>query len=129
MYVDSVDTPGRNCIAPYTLGDWNTVDLEFDTTIGKYRVSINGGPYTDWKNFVSPVSGGIDTLRIYASSSGFSTTVGNWDDIRLSADSDGDGFPDSVDQCPHSDLSATVVIDGCNSGVPNTRASKSDFDR
>ena len=36
------------------------------------------------------------------------------------ADTDGDGIPDADDECPNSDLSATVVIDGCNSGVPNT---------
>jgi hypothetical protein len=35
-------------------------------------------------------------------------------------DSDGDGIIDDLDACPHSDLSATVVIGGCDSGVPNT---------
>ncbi|HEY0511563.1 MAG TPA: PA domain-containing protein [Thermoanaerobaculia bacterium] len=34
--------------------------------------------------------------------------------------SDGDGVPDGVDQCLGSSRSATVVIDGCDSGVPNT---------
>ena len=34
-------------------------------------------------------------------------------------DSDGDGIPDDEDACPTSDLSATVVIDGCDSGVEN----------
>jgi hypothetical protein len=34
--------------------------------------------------------------------------------------SDGDGVPDGADQCLGSDPSATVVIDGCDSGVPNT---------
>jgi len=34
-------------------------------------------------------------------------------------DRDGDGFPDSVDACPTSDLTRTVVIAGCNSGVQN----------
>jgi hypothetical protein len=38
----------------------------------------------------------------------------------LPPDADGDGVPDDVDECPNSDLSATVVIDGCNSGVANT---------
>jgi hypothetical protein len=33
--------------------------------------------------------------------------------------SDGDGVPDGVDQCIGSDPSATVVIDGCDSGVDN----------
>jgi hypothetical protein len=34
--------------------------------------------------------------------------------------SDGDGVPDGRDECIGSSASATVVIDGCNSGVPNT---------
>jgi hypothetical protein len=34
--------------------------------------------------------------------------------------SDGDGVPDGIDQCIGSSRSATVVIDGCDSGVPNT---------
>lgn len=35
-------------------------------------------------------------------------------------DSDGDGIADNRDECSSSDLSATAVIDGCDSGVPNT---------
>lgn len=35
------------------------------------------------------------------------------------ADTDGDGFPDSVDECPTSALAPTVVIAGCDSGVEN----------
>jgi hypothetical protein len=35
-------------------------------------------------------------------------------------DSDGDGFADDVDCEPNSDLSATVVVGGIDSGVPNT---------
>ncbi len=34
-------------------------------------------------------------------------------------DDDNDGVPDDDDECPNSDLSATVVIDGCDSGVAN----------
>lgn len=34
-------------------------------------------------------------------------------------DTDGDGIPDDDDACVESDLSATVVIDGCDSGVDN----------
>ena len=36
------------------------------------------------------------------------------------SDSDGDGIADNEDDCPNSDLSATVGIDGCNSEVLNT---------
>jgi hypothetical protein len=35
-------------------------------------------------------------------------------------DHDGDGIADNEDECPNSVLSATVVIDGCDSGVSNT---------
>lgn len=34
-------------------------------------------------------------------------------------DSDGDGVLDAADQCPNSNLAATVIIDGCDSGAPN----------
>ncbi len=51
---------------------------------------------------------------------------GNFADFPVSAttpvsvtDSDGDGVPDDEDQCPASDLSETVVIGGCDSGVTN----------
>jgi hypothetical protein len=37
----------------------------------------------------------------------------------LTFDFDGDGFPDDTDVCPASDLTATVVIDGCDSGAGN----------
>jgi len=41
-------------------------------------------------------------------------------DIGWAADEDLDGVPDDVDQCHGTDLKATtVVIDGCDSGVPN----------
>jgi hypothetical protein len=42
------------------------------------------------------------------------------DTLEKVLDADGDGVPDDVDECPNSDLSATVVIDGCDSEVPNT---------
>jgi hypothetical protein len=34
--------------------------------------------------------------------------------------SDGDGVPDGVDQCPNSDRGPNIVIQGCQTGVPNT---------
>jgi hypothetical protein len=39
---------------------------------------------------------------------------------QIVVDTDGDGVPDEIDQCPASNLSSTVVIDGCDSGVSNT---------
>jgi len=35
-------------------------------------------------------------------------------------DGDGDGIPDSDDDCPDSDRAPTVVIGGCDTGVPNS---------
>lgn len=35
-------------------------------------------------------------------------------------DSDGDGLADCVDACPQSDLSSTVIVGACDSGVGNT---------
>ena len=40
--------------------------------------------------------------------------------VEYAIDSDNDGIPNDEDDCPNSDLSATVVIDGCDSAVPNT---------
>ena len=37
-------------------------------------------------------------------------------------DSDGDGIEDTIDQCPTSDLSSTVLINGVNTGIANTGA-------
>lgn len=41
-------------------------------------------------------------------------------DFGCIVDSDGDGIPDDQDACPNSDLSPTVIIDGCDSAVVNT---------
>jgi predicted extracellular nuclease len=35
------------------------------------------------------------------------------------SDNDGDGYADDADQCPTGDASATVVLNGCDSGAPN----------
>ena len=40
--------------------------------------------------------------------------------FKFAVDSDGDGIADDDDECPDSDLNATVVIDGCDSKVTNT---------
>ncbi len=37
----------------------------------------------------------------------------------LTSDLDDDGIPDGRDQCPNSDLRATVIVRQCRSRVPN----------
>jgi hypothetical protein len=46
-------------------------------------------------------------------------TAAAYDSTSDAVDSDGDGVPDDEDDCPDSDLSETIVIDGCDSGVVN----------
>lgn len=57
-------------------------------------------------------TGQLDGLRI-------ELTDGSVATINFETDSDGDGVGDGDDVCPDSDLSPTVVIDGCDSGVAN----------
>lgn len=38
---------------------------------------------------------------------------------RIVPDTDGDGVPDDEDRCVNSDLSPTVIIDGCDTGIDN----------
>lgn len=42
--------------------------------------------------------------------------------VSIIGDSDGDGVQDIEDQCSNSDLSATVFINGVNTGIQNTGA-------
>lgn len=49
--------------------------------------------------------------------------VATYDNLQFGSgiiDTDGDGIPDDDDACPNSDLTLTVVIDGCDSGVDNS---------
>jgi hypothetical protein len=66
-------------------------------------------------------SGKIDDIRIY------NRVLSESEILELFAegqspppDQDGDGILDSEDACPDSDLSPTIIIDGCDSGVANT---------
>jgi hypothetical protein len=44
---------------------------------------------------------------------------GDWIRVVTLADFDRDGICDGLDECPDSDLSGTITIDGCDTGVPN----------
>ena len=50
-------------------------------------------------------------------------TLAQMRDVGWFPDADVDGLRDSSDACPTSTLGATVIIEGCNTGVPNKFAS------
>jgi len=59
-------------------------------------------------------------LRFTATSGDLVYSVSEIQAVGVLLDQDGDGIPDSEDACPNSDLSITVIIDSCDSGVANT---------
>jgi hypothetical protein len=66
---------------------------------------------------------GVKADETITSVSAAAGAVAVYDNLQFGSgiiDTDGDGVPDDVDACPASDLSATVVIDGCDSGVINS---------
>lgn len=64
----------------YTIGNLDTVDLEFNSVDHTYRVSINGGVYSGWFAYITPVDS-IDTLQLYVGNSGPNQVNVYWDDI------------------------------------------------
>ncbi len=70
-----------------------------------------------------PVTMTVQDQARYSTATGVRTVVENANEVIFPEgeppDTDGDGVPDDMDECPNSDLSPTVVIDGCDSGVPN----------
>lgn len=72
-------------------------------------------------------SGSVSRSRLLASldlQTGEASAIGFTGDafsgIAFVSDTDGDGVPDHQDDCPDSDVTANVVINGCDSGVGNT---------
>ncbi|MHC4925505.1 MAG: hypothetical protein ACYTG4_15730 [Planctomycetota bacterium] len=89
----------------------NVMSIQFDENDTLYAMPYdhNAALYT-----VDPYTG-EETLVGYTGLAG-----PHGGDIFIDPDSDGDGIPDDEDHCINSDLSATVVIDGHDSGVTNT---------
>ncbi|MBZ5556408.1 MAG: hypothetical protein LAO77_03930 [Acidobacteriia bacterium] len=67
----------------------------------------------------------FDTLTVVARSAA-DAAINNSTRVGLAigvSDRDGDGIDDDHDACPDSDRAATIVVDGCDSGVANTLSS------
>jgi len=86
------------------------LDLYWSSTSSANYPTLAWAVHFQWGQ-VGAVNGGWDkTLNYYARCVRGPDPAG---------DTDGDGVPDYEDDCPTSDLSPTVVIDGCDSGVEN----------
>ena len=99
IYVDLVSYQGGINIISYTNGGptvYANADLSLTTNTGE-----NDGVFTGGSFFRREWNGTIHY------------------EIASVPDSDGDGIPDDEDDCPFSDLSGTIVANGCDSGVEN----------
>lgn len=100
---------------------WEIIVHEIDGNDTVETVEFTSGQR--YFGFVSNVGIGTLTVRDFPGDAG----AANWsyDNVSRSAvfpvdDFDGDGVPDDEDRCRASDLSADVVIEGCQTGVPNS---------
>ena len=105
LNLDSLASNGGPTQTPALLSPSNAIDT------GDQTECDNGGITTDQRGFIRPIDGDDDSVAI--------CDIGSFE-FGSFLDSDGDGVPDDVDECADSDLSPTVVIDGCDSGVPNS---------
>lgn len=99
---------------------WEVIVNEIDGTSTTETVQLVSGQ--QYLGFVSDI--GISTL-IVRGVDPLGAAPWSYDNVSRSLifsleDSDDDGVSDDEDRCLDSDLSTTVVIDSCDSGVPNT---------
>ena len=99
-----------------SIGEWAFADCSSLTSI-----YFNGdAPTLDSRYGMHVFDRTPATVYYFQGTLGWGPTFGGCPTVAIVLDSDGDGIPDSEDSCPLSDLRATVVIGGRNSGVPNT---------
>jgi hypothetical protein len=81
---------------------------------------LEGSPAIDWiPSGINGCGGSITTdQRGIVRPQGDGCDIGAYE-LALVADTDGDGIPDDVDNCPESNLEQTIIIAGCDSGVEN----------
>ncbi|MBI3247763.1 MAG: hypothetical protein HYZ50_14765 [Deltaproteobacteria bacterium] len=98
-------------------GNFNDVVFTLDDVV------VASGDVIDGKTLLSGGIGAVDLnnngVVIILGSLGDSSGPIGQAIILATPDLDGDGIPNDEDHCPNSDLSPTVVIDGCDSGVEN----------
>lgn len=108
--------------------DFTDADVALSGTAGATTAVVTGGPTTFNIAVSGMTTGGTVSAAIPAGAAtdaaGNGNTASTSTDNSVTfgfdvADDDQDGVPNDEDECPDSDLSATVVIDGCNSGAEN----------
>jgi len=111
----------------YQIELWDTTDVSADKiVVGSFQPLIANQNAWELRTLSFTASSGAATHTVLAFRPLGSEAGGAYpgiDNVVLLAtvtDDDGDGVPNDTDQCPNSNLSATVVIDSCDSGVPNT---------
>ncbi len=72
-----------------------------------------------FKNLLMEPNINADLTHDVSSENGNDLTLELLRDVGWFADADNDGSPDDVDCEPNSNFAATVIVDGCDSGVPN----------
>jgi len=69
-------------VADYTVGTFDEVEMQFDTVTDQFRIRINNGPYSIWKNFLNPVDS-LDRVHLEIGPSGDDVGANYWDNIRF----------------------------------------------
>lgn len=113
----------RDVLATYNFSFGDVVGLEFDINVsglvsGKTLFTINGIKIQS--SGVLDVNARDFSIEIFVPKDAPGQVTGDIMIRTAPLDSDNDGVPNNEDECPNSDLSTTVTIDGCNSGVTNS---------
>lgn len=96
----------------------NGTDLEGRPLVNAQIPVSSGSSISHWDPAASPNLLMEPSINLDLTG-GPDLTLPQMRDIGWDPDTDLDAFTDDVDQCDHSVLTAIVVIEGCDSGVPN----------
>jgi outer membrane protein assembly factor BamB len=132
------DFAGKTII---TLDDWYHVVLTISKTEGT-KLYVNGnldGSYSGTKSFkdIAPtivniigawdptegfINGTIDEVAIYNYTLSASEIKANYDALKPTSDTDGDGVPDDLDNCPNTPSGESTDSHGCSDTTPPASA-------
>ncbi len=122
------ETPATDIVDPdllnrvLTLTDAERYSFVFEGSaqvLDHSLTSLELGPFVRGLEFSR---GNADSPAVLDETPGTSLRSSDHDSpvLYVMSDFDGDGLPDDADACPASDLRPTVIVEACDSGVPNT---------